>query len=99
MNKPPSPTQEPPQHNNPIRVAVVEDNYDARELFHRAVVRSPGLCCVGTFVTGEAALRELPALLPDLILMDIHLPGINGIECMKQLRVTSAIISAISAGR
>lgn len=88
MDKPTSPAQGQPQRSNPIRVAIVEDNEDARELFRRAVVKSPGLCCVGAFVTGEAALRELPSLLPDLVLMDIHLPGINGIECMKRIRKT-----------
>lgn len=75
MDKPTSPAQGLPQRSNPIRVAIVEDNEDARELFRRAVVKSPGLSCVGTFVTGEDALRELPATMPDLVLMDIHLPG------------------------
>lgn len=79
----------------PIRVAIVEDNEDARELFRRAVVKSPGLCCVGAFVTGEASLRELPSLLPDLVLMDIHLPGMNGIECMKQLRKTLPTLKVV----
>ena len=74
------------QPSTPVRVAIVEDNEDDRELFRRAVVRSPGLFCVGAFVTAEDALRELPKLLPDLVLMDIHLPGINGIECMRRLR-------------
>ena len=86
MDKPTSPAPEPPQRNNPIRVAVVEDNPDDRELFRRAVVKSTDLCCVGTFVTGEAALAGLPALLPDVVLMDIHLPGISGIVCMEELR-------------
>lgn len=95
MDKPTSPSQGQPQRSNPIRVAIVEDNEDARELFRRAVVKSPGLSCVGTFVTGEAALRELPSLLPDLVLMDIHLPGINGIECMKQLRKTLPTLKVV----
>ncbi|NBR87747.1 MAG: DNA-binding response regulator [Proteobacteria bacterium] len=85
MNQSTLPPAAPPQQI-PVRVAIVEDNDDARELFRRAVVKSPGLNCVGAFVTGEAALRELPPLLPDLVLMDIHLPGISGIECMQQLR-------------
>lgn len=71
---------------NLVRVAVVEDNPADLELFCRAVVKAADLCCVGTFVTGEAALRELPALLPDVVLMDIHLPGMSGIECMAELR-------------
>lgn len=88
MNNPSPPTEALHQQNQRIRVAIVEDHDGHRELFHRAVARSPSLCCVGAFVTGEQALKELPALLPDLVLMDIHLPGINGIECMKQFRKT-----------
>lgn len=95
VNKPTSPAQEPPQRTGPIRVAIVEDNEDARELFRRAVVKSPGLSCVGAFVTGEAALRELPSLLPDLVLMDIHLPGINGIECMLEIRKSQPTLKVV----
>lgn len=80
---------------NLVRVAVVEDNADDRELFRRAVAKSPGLCCVGTFVTGEGALRELPALLPDVVLMDIHLPGISGIVCMEELRKLQPTVKVI----
>lgn len=78
-----------------VRVAVVEDNADDQELFRRAVTKTPGLGCVGTFVTGEAALRELPSLLPDLVLMDIHLPGINGIECMTALRQAQPALKVV----
>ncbi len=97
MNEPPPspPTSGPSQGSSPIRVAIVEDNYDARELFRRSVERSPGLSCVGTFITGEQALHELPSLLPDLVLMDIHLPGINGIECMKRLRRTMPAVKVV----
>lgn len=80
------PAPNPHQRSSPIRVAVVEDYENTRELFRRAINKSKGMCCVGAFVTGEQALRELPALLPDLVLMDVHLPGMNGVECMKQLR-------------
>ncbi len=69
-----------------IRVAIVEDNPDDRELFRRGVVKAKNLACVGVYVTGEAALAELPTLLPDVVLMDIHLPGISGIDCMVELR-------------
>lgn len=77
---------ESPEPTTPIRVAVVEDDEHARELFRRSLLKSSGMSCVGTYVTGEAAVKELPSLLPDLVLMDIHLPGMSGIECMQQLR-------------
>jgi two-component system, NarL family, response regulator LiaR len=97
MNEPPPspPTTGPSQASNPICVAIVEDNPDDRELFRRSVERSPDLSCVGTFITGEEALRVLPSLLPDLVLMDIHLPGINGIECMNRLRKILAEVKVV----
>ena len=54
--------------------------------FQRAVVRSNYLSFVGAFVTGEDALRELPVIMPDLVLMDVYLPGISGIECTRRIR-------------
>jgi two-component system, NarL family, response regulator LiaR len=80
-----TPIANPPNQPDPIRVAIVEDNPDDRELFRRGVVKAKNLACVGVYVTGEAALVELPALLPDVVLMDIHLPGMSGIECMVEL--------------
>lgn len=69
-----------------IRVAVVEDEADARHLFRAMLNRSAGLGCVGACISGEQALHELPAQLPDVVLMDIHLPGMDGIACMRALR-------------
>ncbi len=47
----------------------------------------PGLECVGAFRTGEEALQRLPALNPDVVLMDISLPGMSGIECVSKLKL------------
>ena len=86
MKPTPPLTQAAPPRRRPIRVAVVEDNEAARTQFQRAVLRSNGLSFVGAFVTGEDALRELPAIMPDLVLMDVYLPGISGIECTRRIR-------------
>lgn len=86
MKPTPPLTQAAPPRRRPIRVAVVEDNEAARTQFQRAVVSSNGLSFVGAFVTGEDALRELPAIMPDLVLMDVYLPGISGIECTRRIR-------------
>lgn len=74
------------QSSSSIRVAVVEDEPDARELFRRVIIKSAGHICVGAFITGEEALANLLVLPPDVVLMDIHLPGMSGIECMQSLR-------------
>lgn len=48
--------------------------------------RSPGYCCAGAFADGETALAEIPRLKPDVVLMDIGLPGMSGIECVSALK-------------
>lgn len=69
-----------------IKVALVEDNPDEREALSYILKGSPGFQCVGTFSTGEEALARIPGLCPNVVLMDIHLPGISGIECIRALK-------------
>jgi DNA-binding NarL/FixJ family response regulator len=69
----------------PINVAVVEDNCDTRESLVKLLGRSAGLCCVGAYANGEEALRNLPTQPPDVVLVDINLPGMSGIECVTRL--------------
>lgn len=73
----------------PIRVALIEDNATFLELLRCFVNRSPGLTCVGAYLTGEAALRELPQLQPpaNLVVVDLHLPGVSGVLCIELLRL------------
>ena len=47
---------------------------------------SPGFSCIASYASGEAALKELPEIIPDVVLMDINLPGITGIECITKLK-------------
>lgn len=79
-------TQAAPPRRTPIRVAVVENNDAERMQLRQAVVRSNYLRFVGGFVTGEDAMSGLPAIMPDLVLMDVYLPGISGIECARRIR-------------
>jgi DNA-binding NarL/FixJ family response regulator len=72
-------------NDQPIRVAIVEDSTDEREGLSYLLRGSPGFTWVGAFANGEEAVRELPNLSPDIVLMDIHLPGISGIECVRTL--------------
>ena len=69
-----------------ITVAVVEDARGPREKLIALLNRAPGLRCLGGFATGEEAVKEMPALLADVVLMDINLPGMNGIKCVAQLK-------------
>lgn len=70
----------------PIKVAIVDDDGGVRTKLGHAVARFNGCACVGQFSSGEEALAGLPACGPDVVLMDINLPGINGIECVRQIK-------------
>jgi DNA-binding NarL/FixJ family response regulator len=70
----------------PIRVSVVEDDARVRGSFSRLVDRADGFSCVSQHSSAEEALDELPLVRPDVVLMDINLPGINGVECVRKLR-------------
>jgi hypothetical protein len=76
------------QKNNPKlrRVAIVEDNSALRGRLQSILKSAPGVCCVGTFSSAEQALEGMIAAQPDVILMDINLPGMSGIECVARLR-------------
>src|SRR5687768_11167785 len=67
-------------------VAVVEDNHTTRNALKTIIDLEPDLECVVTCPTGEEALRILPKLSPAIVLMDIQLPGMSGIECVRRLR-------------
>ncbi|HSW06791.1 chemotaxis-specific protein-glutamate methyltransferase CheB [Aquabacterium sp.] len=62
----------------PIRILVVDDSAASRELLMGVLNGHPGLDVVGTAVDGETALRQAQRLQPDVITMDIHMPGIDG---------------------
>jgi DNA-binding NarL/FixJ family response regulator len=70
----------------PITVAIIEDTADIRQMLIEAVQRSPNLKFVGSFPDGEKALQELPALAPNVVIMDIQLPGMDGIDCTRRLK-------------
>jgi DNA-binding NarL/FixJ family response regulator len=70
----------------PISVAIVEDDAGIREMLTRLVQRAPSLSFVQSVESGEAALEKLPALAPNVVIMDIQLPGMSGIECTRALK-------------
>jgi DNA-binding NarL/FixJ family response regulator len=69
-----------------IRVSIVEDSRGTRESLTELLDRAPTLRCVGAHPSGEEALQQIPAEAPDVVLMDINLPQMNGIECVAQLK-------------
>jgi DNA-binding NarL/FixJ family response regulator len=69
-----------------IKVSIVEDSRGTRESLTELIGRAPGLRCVGAHANGEAALRSIPTETPDVVLMDINLPGMSGIECVARLK-------------
>src|ERR1700744_4792932 len=70
----------------PITVAIVEDNRGTREGLVELLGRAPNLHCVGACASGEEAVRDLPARQPKVVLMDINLPGMSGVECVARLK-------------
>jgi DNA-binding NarL/FixJ family response regulator len=71
--------------NNPITVACVEDDVRIRRTLAMTLDRAADCLCVGQYGSGEEAVAAIPALQPRVIIMDVNLPGINGIECVRQL--------------
>ena len=69
-----------------IRVIIVEDDKEMREGLELIVRTNPALECIASCSSGEEALESIPSYIPDIVLMDIHLPGISGIECVRKLK-------------
>lgn len=72
-----------------IRVALVEDHTGFRETLAGLIANTPGLALVAACPNARSALEELPPAQPDIILMDLHLPGENGLDCIRELRERS----------
>lgn len=70
----------------PIAVSIVEDNEQLRTTLARLISRAVGFECRSHYGSAEAALEALPKDRPDVVLMDINLPGINGVECVRRLK-------------
>ena len=69
-----------------ISIAVVEDNRSFRTKLINYLNESPGYRCACACDTAEDALKVIPPLLPDVVLMDIHLPAMSGVDCTRRLK-------------
>ena len=74
-----------PKESN-IRVSIVEDNARVRSGLEKLLSVSPGFQCLSVHPTAESAIAALPAEKPDVVLMDINLPGMSGVDCVRQLK-------------
>jgi DNA-binding NarL/FixJ family response regulator len=96
-----------------IKVSIVDDEADLRENIAGYVDAADGFECVSVHASAKEALAEIPLQKPDVVLMDINLGGMSGIECVRQLKPkmpetqvvmltvfedTEKIFSALSAG-
>ena len=96
-----------------ISVSIVDDEKELRQSIATFINGSAGFRCIGSYDSAEAALRDLPTNKPDVVLMDINLGGMNGIECVQKLKTeapgllvimltvyedTDQIFQALSAG-
>ena len=69
-----------------ISVSIVEDDAQVRASLAKLIDSSAGFRCVSRHGSAESALQEIPKIKPDVTLMDINLPGINGVECVRRLK-------------
>lgn len=96
-----------------INVAIVEDDPRVRALMVQIVSQAQGCHCLGAYGSAEDALAAIPASYPDVVFMDIDLPGMNGVECVRRLtescsgpqiimltvfKDTDSIFNALAAG-
>mgnify|MGYP001794485951 CR=1 FL=1 len=69
-----------------IHVSIIEDDDDIRDSLSIIINGAPDYCCSGSYEDAESAISEIATQQPDVVLMDIELPGMSGIECVKVLR-------------
>lgn len=69
-----------------IKISIVDDNEGIRSSLATLIRRAPTLKLLGEYADAETALKEIPTKIPDVVLMDINLPGMNGVECVRQLK-------------
>ena len=79
----------------PTNVSIVEDNEQLRNTLARVLNRAEGFRCVSHYGSAEAALEGLPKDKPEVVLMDINLPGLNGVECVRKLKQVAPQIQIV----
>ena len=70
----------------PIKVSIIEDDDWIRENLAHQIRQTQGFACCGSYASGELALNQMPSNIPDVVLMDINLPKMSGIDCVRKLK-------------
>ena len=78
-----------------IKISIVDDDEGIRSSLAALIRRAPTLELLGDYPNAETALKEIPAKVPDVVLMDINLPGLNGVECVRRLKTTLPQLQAL----
>ena len=69
-----------------IKVAIIEDARGTRESLKELISRATGMSCAGAYANAEDAIEEIPTAGPDVVLVDINLPGMSGVQCVSHLK-------------
>ncbi|NCS89122.1 MAG: DNA-binding response regulator [Ignavibacteria bacterium CG_4_9_14_3_um_filter_36_18] len=80
---------------NKIKVAIVEDEPEIREGIEMVLNESSNFFCVGAYSSAESLLKNIYVINPEIVLMDIGLPGISGIECLEQIKALNIPSSVV----
>jgi DNA-binding NarL/FixJ family response regulator len=78
-----------------VSLAIVEDKAGFRESLARMLNEAPGFHCSHTYGSAEEALQGIPAAPPEVVLMDINLPGMSGVDCVRRLRTLAPQVRVI----
>jgi DNA-binding NarL/FixJ family response regulator len=70
----------------PINICIVEDDAGFRNGLLRLLARTPDFHCLESYPSAEAALQAIPEMAPNVVLMDLNLPGMNGVDCVRKLK-------------
>jgi DNA-binding NarL/FixJ family response regulator len=81
--------------DHPIRVAIIEDDRPTCEGLRMLIDGTPGYRCIGAFYSVEEALPELERDVPDVLLLDIRLPGMQGSEAVRGLRANYPLMQIL----
>ena len=82
-------------HGMDIKVSIVEDDSQIRGELSKLINGAENVRCISAYSNAEAALEEIPRLKPDVVLMDINLPNMNGVECIRRLRANSPEVKCL----